>query len=94
MTRVYYPARGFIAAPADTGLRGDALDALIAREVAVFAARGESVEWKSYGYDEPSDLTDRLVAAGFEPEDQETLLVGTSDALSGLATKVDGIVIR
>jgi GNAT superfamily N-acetyltransferase len=94
VTRVYYPERGFIAAPADTGLRGEALDALIAREVAVFAARGESVEWKNYGYDEPGDLVDRLIAAGFEPEEQETLLVGTSDALSGLATEVDGIVIR
>ena len=94
VTRVYYPERGFIAAPSDTGLRGAELDGLIAREVAAFEARGEAVEWKSYGYDEPSDLTARLMAAGFEPEEQETLLVGTSDDLSGLPTEVDGIAIR
>lgn len=94
LTRIFYPSRGFIAAPADTGLRGTALDALIAREVAVFSARDESVEWKTYGYDEPSDLTDRLLAAGFEAEEQETLLVAASDGLSGLETEVDGVSFR
>jgi hypothetical protein len=94
LTRVYYPSRGFIAAPADTGLRGADLDALIAREVAAFAARGEVVEWKTYGYDEPADLPERLRAAGFEPEEPETLLIGKSADLLGLVSEVAGIRFR
>ncbi len=94
LTRVYYPHRGFIAAPSDTGLRGAALDALIEREIAAFSDRGDAVEWKTYDYDEPADLTARLLAAGFEAEERETLLVGTADGLAGLASDVDGIVIR
>lgn len=55
-------------------------DAIIAREVAHFGARPEW-EWKYYSYDEPSDLPDRLRAAGFVPEEQETLLVGRVEAM-------------
>ena len=50
------------------GLEGEALDELIARQVAVFAERGERFEWKLHGHDRPADLPDRLRAAGFEPE--------------------------
>src|SRR4051812_5918143 len=50
------------------GLEGDALDELIARQVEVFAERGERFEWKLHGHDRPPDLPDRLRAAGFEPE--------------------------
>src|SRR6185436_2741318 len=32
-------------------------------------------EWKHYSYDEPPDLADRLLAAGFTSEPAETLLV-------------------
>jgi GNAT superfamily N-acetyltransferase len=32
-------------------------------------------EWKHYSYDEPADLPDRLIAAGFTPEPAEALLV-------------------
>jgi GNAT superfamily N-acetyltransferase len=33
------------------------------------------VEWKYYSHDLPADLPDRLVAAGLEPEDEETVVV-------------------
>jgi GNAT superfamily N-acetyltransferase len=94
VTRVYYPHQGFIAAPADTGLRGAELDAVIAREIAAFSARGEAVEWKTYGYDEPADLATRLTAAGFVPEEPETLLIGESAELAGLGTEVEGVSFR
>ena len=94
VTRIYYPFRGFIAAPADTGLRGADLDALISREIDAFAARGEAVEWKTYGYDEPADLPERLIRAGFEAEEPETLMIGEADRLAGLGTEIDGIVFR
>ena len=44
-------------------LEGAALDALIARQVRVFAARGEPFEWKRAAHDRPSDLDRRLQAA-------------------------------
>jgi len=50
-------------------------DAVIAREVERFTGLGQW-EWKLYSHDAPPDLPQRLRAAGFVPEDEETLLVG------------------
>lgn len=94
VTRIDYPHNGFIATPADVGLRGADLDELILRQRDHFLARGRSVEWKTYGYDEPADLTTRLVAAGFVPEERETVVVGATAALAGLSTEVPGVTIR
>ena len=55
---------------------GDAdADAVIAAQVAYFAARGEEFEWKLYDYDQPPDLGRRLEAAGFTPDDPEAVMV-------------------
>jgi GNAT superfamily N-acetyltransferase len=94
VVRVDYPHNALIAAPSDTGLRGADLDALIVRQRDHFAARGISVEWKTYAYDQPDDLTARLEAAGFVAEERETVLVGSVDALSGHPAEVDGVTIR
>src|SRR5437763_15020213 len=59
---------GFVGYRDVGGLEAAALDALIACQVDVFAARGEVFEWKLHGHDRPPDLADRLRAAGFEPE--------------------------
>ncbi|MFE9446798.1 GNAT family N-acetyltransferase [Streptomyces sp. NPDC006739] len=75
LRRIVGEFRGLVTTPRDTGLRGAELDALIARQRDYFAARGEAVEWKTRGHDLPGDLTDRLRAAGFVPEPQETVLV-------------------
>lgn len=48
----------------------------IGRQVAFFRERGQRLEWKTYGYDEPADLPDRLVRAGFVAEDPEVVLLG------------------
>jgi GNAT superfamily N-acetyltransferase len=61
-------------------------DAAIAGEVRRFAELGFPFEWKLYGYDQPADLGDRLIAAGFEPDDEETLMVA---AVSDLTVGVD-----
>jgi GNAT superfamily N-acetyltransferase len=58
------------------GRSGDELDALIARQRDYFADRGERVEWKLHGHDQPADLPQRLRAAGFERQEQETVVVG------------------
>jgi GNAT superfamily N-acetyltransferase len=57
------------------GLEGAALDELIARQVSFFAERGERFEWKHYGHDLPADLPERLLAAGFESEPTETVVI-------------------
>jgi GNAT superfamily N-acetyltransferase len=56
-------------------------DAAIAAQRAYFAARGDGVEWKLYDYDQPADLADRLVAAGFVPDDEELMLVAETAAI-------------
>lgn len=60
-------------------------DEVIAAQVRYFEGRGEGFEWKLYSYDEPADLADRLIAAGFTPDEPESLMVAEiaeiSDAL-------------
>ena len=87
--------RGFITYRTLDGLTGTELDALIARQVEFFRQRGEGVEWKLNGHDQPADLADRLRAAGFVPEDQETVVVGPVAALAGAVPVLpDGVRLR
>jgi GNAT superfamily N-acetyltransferase len=76
------------------GLDGGELDALIARQVRIFAERGEPVEWKLHGHDRPADLAERLRAAGFVPEDMETVLIAPVSAIAVGASVPDGVVVR
>jgi len=55
-------------------LAGADVDAVIADEVAYWAALGQEVEWKFHAHDLPADLRERLVAAGFEPDEEEALM--------------------
>ncbi len=77
-----------------SGLEGDALDAEIARHRDHFAARGEEVEWKTRAHDRPADLPQRLIAAGFEPEDPETVLIGVAADMVAAGEPPEGIRIR
>ncbi|HEV2439471.1 MAG TPA: GNAT family N-acetyltransferase [bacterium] len=65
-------------------LTPDDADAVIADQVAFFrslaggvvpGADAGAIEWKVYGHDLPADLGARLAAAGFEPDEPETLAV-------------------
>ncbi|WP_433699446.1 GNAT family N-acetyltransferase [Nocardiopsis sp. CA-288880] len=93
VTRLVGQRRGLVTAPPDPGVRGDELDRLIARQRERFAARGEAVEWKTHGHDLPKDLPDRLRAAGFAPEERETVLIGRTDVVSA-PVPPEGIVLR
>ncbi|HEX3005876.1 MAG TPA: GNAT family N-acetyltransferase [Angustibacter sp.] len=77
---VYAADQGFVTA---LGLDETTADAAIRDQVAFFSAlddgRGRRFEWKVYGHDRPGDLGDRLAAAGFEPEDVEALVIGSTD---------------
>jgi GNAT superfamily N-acetyltransferase len=74
--------RGFVTYISVADLDPAELDALIARQRDVYAAQGQAVEWKLHGHDEPADLPDRLRAAGFAPEEQETVLIGRAEPLA------------
>jgi GNAT superfamily N-acetyltransferase len=47
------------------------------------------VEWKYYSHDLPADLPERLVAAGLEPEDEETVLVAEAASIPPPPPKVE-----
>jgi len=92
--RVAGQYRGFVTAPRDLGVDGPELDALIARQRDYFALRGEAVEWKTRGHDLPATLTGRLRAAGFVPEDQETIVIGIAAHMAGDPVVPDGTTLR
>ncbi|HEY0698144.1 MAG TPA: GNAT family N-acetyltransferase [Micromonospora sp.] len=77
------------------GLTGSALDELIARQRDLFARLGQEVEWKWHGHDEPADLPDRLRAAGFEPEEPESVVIGPVAPLAAaLPVLPEGVRLR
>jgi GNAT superfamily N-acetyltransferase len=95
--RVEYPNRGFVSYRSLEGLDGAELDALITRQRYYFAAKGQPVEWKTRGHDLPADLAERLTAAGFVPEERETVVIAESaDIVERLAGRdsVAGVTIR
>ncbi|MFI0416702.1 GNAT family N-acetyltransferase [Spongiactinospora sp. 9N601] len=94
LVRIVGQYRGFVSAPRDVGVRGTELDRLIARQRDRFAARGEAVEWKVHGHDRPGDLTERLRAAGFVPEEEETVLIGLAGDMTAAPAPPDGVTLR
>jgi len=70
------------------------VDAVIATEAAYFRSIGAAVEWKVYGHDRPADLGRRLAAAGFGPEEPETLMIYDLGGGPPSGGSPAGIVIR
>lgn len=62
------------------GLAAGEVDALVRAERERFARLGRPVEWKHFAHDRPDDLLERLRAAGFQPEEPETLMALPLDA--------------
>jgi GNAT superfamily N-acetyltransferase len=85
---------GFVLYRDLDGVTGDALDELIARQVRAFADRGEKFEWKLHGHDLPDDLPQRLLAAGFVPEDTETVVIGRVADVAAEPQLPDGVSLR
>jgi GNAT superfamily N-acetyltransferase len=94
LLRVAGQYRGFVTGPRDLGVDGAELDALIGRQRDYFRGRGEAVEWKTRGHDRPADLPDRLRAAGFEPEERETILVGLAASLATTPVLPEGVTLE
>jgi GNAT superfamily N-acetyltransferase len=76
------------------GIEGAALDELIARQIEVFAERGDRFEWKYHGHDLPADLPERLLAAGFVPEPTETIVIAPIAAVAGEPQLPEGVSLR
>ncbi|MFC5826490.1 GNAT family N-acetyltransferase [Nonomuraea insulae] len=94
LLRIVGQFRGFVSTPRDIGVRGSELDRLIARQRDYFAARDQAVEWKTREHDQPADLTDRLRAAGFIPEERETVLIGLAEEMTAAPALPDGVTLR
>ncbi len=88
------PGGGFVEYRDLDGIEGDALDELIARQVRVFSERGEEFEWKHRGHDRPADLPARLLAAGFVPEDEETVVIAEAASIAARAALPEGVRLR
>jgi ribosomal protein S18 acetylase RimI-like enzyme len=89
-------ARGFVTYRDLEGLSGGELDELIEHVVAHYRDGTDvaSFEWKTRGHDAPADLTDRLAAHGFVPEEEETVMVGDAAGLAVDVPLPDGVVVR
>jgi ribosomal protein S18 acetylase RimI-like enzyme len=94
LLRVVGGHRGYISGPRDIGVTGAELGRLIARQRDYFAARGEAVGWQTRAHDEPADLTARLRAAGFAPQEELTVLVGLTAELATAPVLPSGVVLR
>ncbi|GAA4955974.1 GNAT family N-acetyltransferase [Actinoplanes utahensis] len=85
---------GRIRAPRDVRVTGAALDRLIARQRDYFGARGQGVEWKVRAHDLPTELPERLAAAGFVPQEPSAVLIGFAEEVAEAPVLPDGVVLR
>src|SRR5262245_18870191 len=88
-----FGGRGMVEYHDLVGLEGEELDELIDRQIRYFAGRGLGFEWKLHGHDRPADLPERLRAAGFEPEEPETVVIARVADLPLEPVLPDGVVI-
>jgi hypothetical protein len=56
-------------------LNGADPDVVIQEQIVYFTERQQPFEWKVYDHDQPAGFRDRLVAAGFEPEEPDAVMV-------------------
>lgn len=87
---------GFVTYENLGGATGADLDALIDATVAHFRDDTDvtEAEWKTRGHDQPADLGERLTARGFEPQEEESVMVGDARLLAVDVPLPDGITLR
>jgi GNAT superfamily N-acetyltransferase len=86
--------RGYVLYRDLDGLQGPGLDELIVRQCEHFGRHGLAFEWKYHGHDQPADLPDRLVAAGFVPEERETVVIGRAVEVAAMPVLPEGVSLR
>ncbi len=94
IVRWLFPHGGLIAYEDLGGLDGAALNEFIGRQVRHFADLGKRVEWKLHGHDLPTDLADRLRAAGFVPQELEAVVIARAEAIAAPALMPAGVTLR
>jgi len=72
-------------------LAGQDVDAVIQEQIERYRSPGGEWEWKHYSYDRPVDLPERLIAAGFQPDQPEALLAGEIAMLDLDARPPEGV---
>jgi hypothetical protein len=50
-------------------------EAVITEQIEYFTSQGLNWDWKTYAHDTPSDLPERLMARGLEPDDVDAVMV-------------------
>ena len=70
------------------------VDAVIAAQVARFAAAGQPWEWKFYSCDQPATLPGRLEAAGLVPDEVEALMVAQISDLDLAVPPPEGVELQ
>ena len=66
-------------------------DEAIAAQVDFFRRRGEEFDWQLLGYDQPAGLGERLIRAGFVPDEEEVLLFAETARVAREMPPPDGI---
>lgn len=94
LMRVTGQHRGFIDPAQDLGIDGEELDGLIRAQRHYFELRGEAVEWKTRSHDVPEGIADRLLLAGFVPEETETVMIAGSKTVATTPVLPLGITLR
>ncbi len=72
-------------------LTAESADAVITAQRDHATATGTQLEWKYYDYDQPVDLPARLVAAGFEPDDEELMMAAETAAVQADVVLPEGV---
>lgn len=94
LVRMFGFGRGMVEYRDLGDVDGRELDELIMRQVRIFAGLGEPFEWKFHGHDRPAHLPERLRAAGFVPEDMETVLIVPTAEVSTESSPPEGVIVR
>ncbi len=91
-----FGSAGFVSYRDLAGIDAAGIDDLIAAVLARFAADPAvvEVEWKTRGHDAVPFLADRLLAAGFAPQEPETVMVGQAESLTGSAPPPPPVRVR
>ncbi|MET9020670.1 GNAT family N-acetyltransferase [Actinopolymorpha sp. NPDC004070] len=91
--RVTTPYRAFVFSDGLAGASAEVVQGYVRRARDFFAERNEAVEWKYYSNDHPQ-LPEFLEAAGFRPEDEESVVVGRVTDVLDAGPVPEGVTIR
>jgi len=88
--------RGFVTYRDLGGEGADGIRVLVSAAVTHFTADPEitRVEWKTRGHDAAPGLHEALVAAGFEPEEPESIMMGDARLLAVDVALPEGVTLR